>query len=270
MTGLVEILSKEMNILEHIDELRKRLVRILLTIGITSVLCFTFGIKEFTIQNTKVFLPYPDPYINIASQAIARIKHDILPNYVKVLQTEPSQAFTAELYFSVFLGVIIGMPIIIHEVAAFIGPALFPHEKKRILNLILPATILFLLGSIFSYLYITPFTIDFLYQYGFGIVDSYNITIDVLINFVLIFTLAFGLSFELPVIMWLVTAAGIIKPEFWLKNIRYAIVVLVIYGAVVTPDGSGITMWFVAGPMLLLYILGYAVIKRRIKPTNSN
>lgn len=252
-----------MSILEHIDELRRRLVRILLAIGAASVFSFTFGFKEFMIQGARVYLPFPDPFDNLASQAIARIEEDLLPDYVKVIVTAPSQAFIAMLYFSLFLGLLLGMPIIIHEVAAFIGPALYPDERRRILNLIVPASVLFVVGSVFSYYYVIGFTIEFLYSYGFNIVQSSFITIDEFISFVLLFTVAFGLSFELPVVMWLITAAGIVEPDFWRKNLSYTVVALAIYGAIITPDGSGITMWFIAVPMLLLYLLAYILLKRR-------
>ncbi|MFQ6134328.1 MAG: twin-arginine translocase subunit TatC [Nitrososphaerales archaeon] len=257
-------MSRDMTILEHIDELRKRLVRILITVGAIALFSFTFGFKEFTIQGTRVPLPFPDPFDNLASQAIRRIEEDLLPDYVRVIVTAPSQAIIAELFFSIFLGILLGMPVIIRETAAFLGPALYPEERKRILRLALPGTFLFMLGAVFSYVFITPFTIDFLYRYGFGIVEEIFITIDDFISFVLLFTIAFGLSFELPILMWLLTAAGIVDPDFWRKNVSYVVVVLAVYGAVITPDGSGITMWFVAGPMLVLYVLGYFIIKRRI------
>ncbi len=255
-------MSRDMTILEHIDELRKRLVRMFISVGAVALFSFTFGFKEFTIEGTRVPLPFPDPFDNLASQAIRRMEEDLLPDFVTVIVTAPSQALIAQLYFSLFLGILLGMPIIIREISTFLGPALYPAERKRILRLALPATFLFILGAAFSYILITPFTIDFLYRYGLGIVQETFITIDEFISFVLLFTLAFGLSFELPILMWLLTAAGIVDPTFWRKNISYVVVVIAVYGAVITPDGSGITMWFVAGPMLVLYILGYFIIKR--------
>ncbi len=258
-----------MSILEHIDELRTRVVRILIAVGVIAIFSFTFGIKWFIIQGNNVPLPFPDPFNNLASQSINSMEEHLIPDYVSIIVTAPSQALIAQLYFSLFLGILLGMPVIIRELAAFFGPALYPNERKRIIKLALPATALFIIGAVFSYMLITPFTIDFLYQYGVGVVDEIFITIDEFISFVLLFTLAFGLSFELPILMWLITAAGIVDSEFWRKNISYVVVVLAVYGAVITPDGSGITMWLVAGPMLLLYILGYFIIKRKIGPNKD-
>ena len=78
----------------------------------------------------------------------------------------------------------------------------------------------------------------------------------------MLFVIAFGVCFELPVVMWLITKAGVVDPGFWIRNFRYAVVGMVIFGAVITPDGSGITMWLVAAPMIVLYLGGYLVIRR--------
>ena len=261
---IVILLTNEMSILDHIDEFRTRFIRIIITIGALALFSFSFGLREYTIEGTKILLPFPGPFNNIASQAIRMFERDLLPDYVSVIVTAPSQALVAQLYFSLFLGVALGMPIIIREVSAFFGPALYSDERKRILKLALPATFLFLLGAAFSYILITPFTIDFLYRYGEVVVQETFITIDEFMRFVLLFTLAFGLSFELPILMWLLTVVGIVEPSFWRKNISYVVIIITIYGAIITPDGSGITMWFVAIPMLLLYIIGYFIINRSL------
>jgi sec-independent protein translocase protein TatC len=91
------------------------------------------------------------------------------------------------------------------------------------------------------------------------------ITVDDLISFVLLFTLAFGLSFQLPIIMVMLTSLGIVDAQFWKKNFSYAVVAIVVFGAFITPDTSGITMWFVAIPMIVLYVIGYLFIRRKVK-----
>lgn len=254
-----------MSILEHIDDLRSSFIKIFLSIGIFAFLSFTFGFKEFIIEGVKVPLPFPDPFNNFSGQAIRMFEDDLLPDFVSVIVTAPSQALIAQLYFSLFLGVLLSMPIILREIGLFFGPALYANERKSILKLAIPGTLLFSLGALFSYFVITPFTIDFLYQYGFNVVQETFITIDVFIRLVLLMMLAFGLSFELPVLMWLLTSVGIVDYTFWRRNISYVVVILTIYGAVITPDGSGITMWFVTIPMLLLYFIGYFIIKRSFK-----
>ena len=106
-----------------------------------------------------------------------------------------------------------------------------------------------------------------LHKYGAssGLVTFLNI-MD-FVTFVLQFLLAFGLSFQLPVIMYAFNQAGMTDVKFWRKNIRYAIIIIVIFGAVITPDGSGVTMWFIAGPMIGLYLTGMILIERKEKQT---
>jgi sec-independent protein translocase protein TatC len=80
---------------------------------------------------------------------------------------------------------------------------------------------------------------------------------------VLQFFLGFGIAFQLPIVMYGISLTGAISPRFWRVNFRYAVLVLVIFGALITPDGSGVTMWFIAIPMLLLYLAGMLVVERR-------
>jgi len=87
------------------------------------------------------------------------------------------------------------------------------------------------------------------------------------VTFVLLFRLAFGLSFQLPVIMYAFSQALMTDAKFWRKNIRYAIIIIVIFGAIITPDGSGVTMWFIAGPMIGLYLAGMILVERKEKQT---
>lgn len=251
------------SIFEHIEELRTHIVRILISIVGIAIFAFVFSIKEFTFQNTTLPIPYPDPNNNISSQLIASIESFTLPKYVKLIVTSPSQAFLAQMYTSIFLGVVMSAPVIAREIAAFVSPGLYEKEKRMVRNITIPTTVLFVVGCIFGYTFVVPFSLDFLYGYAQGIGAQTFITLDELIAFVVLFVVAFGFSFQLPVIMYLLSAVGFVKAKFWADNWRYAFLALVIFGAVITPDGSGITMWFVAVPMMLLYGLGYLVIRRR-------
>jgi sec-independent protein translocase protein TatC len=107
--------------------------------------------------------------------------------------------------------------------------------------------------------------LDFLYNYGQAIGVETFLNIDNFISFVLQFFLGFGIAFELPMVMYAIALTGTVDAVFWRNNFRYAIIVFVIFGALITPDGSGITMWFVTLPMLLLYVIGMVVIERKEK-----
>jgi sec-independent protein translocase protein TatC len=157
------------------------------------------------------------------------------------------------------------MPIIAKEIFGFISPAIEDKTKISILNIFLPTVFLFIIGIIFSYVAVIPFVLDFLYDYGQAIGVETFLNIDNFISFVLQFFLGFGITFELPIIMYAIALTGAVDAVFWRNNFRYAIIVFVIFGAVITPDGSGITMWFVTLPMLLLYVIGMTVIERKQK-----
>ena len=87
------------------------------------------------------------------------------------------------------------------------------------------------------------------------------------VSFVLQFLLAFGISFQLPLAMYAISMSGMTDSKFWRRNLRYAIVAIVIFGAVITPDGSGVTMWFIAGPMIALYLAGMLIVERKERQT---
>ena len=89
------------------------------------------------------------------------------------------------------------------------------------------------------------------------------------VTFVLQFLLAFGISFQLPLIMYAVSLSGLTDAKFWRRNLRYAIIVIIVFGAVITPDGSGVTMWFVSLPMIALYGAGMAIVERQERQTNK-
>jgi len=210
-----------------------------------------------------LYYPTLDPLNNTSAQITYHMKENLVPENVQLIQTAPGQAFFAQVYIAALVGIIIGMPVVIIELVSFIKPALKENEVKISRSISIPALGLFIAGCVFSYYFVIPYILEFLYRYGesAGLVTFLNI-MD-FVTFVLQFLLAFGFSFQLPIVMYAVSASGVIDSNFWRKNIRYAIVVIVIFGAVITPDGSGITMWFISIPMMALYIAGMITIERK-------
>lgn len=251
----------------HLEEIRKRLIRMVLAVGIISFFILSFHLNPFDYNGVTLYYPTPDPLDNIAAQVTMAMKNQMIPDSVQLIQTAPGQAIFAQFYVAGLLGIVFGMPVIVKELVGFLSPALDKKETKIIRNITIPAIVLFLAGCLFSYFFVIPYILEFLYKYGeaSGLVTFLNV-VD-FITFVLQFLLAFGLSFQLPLVMYAVSASGITDGKFWRKNIRYSIVIIVIFGAVVTPDGSGITMWFVSVPMMALYLLGMIVTERRGKNT---
>jgi sec-independent protein translocase protein TatC len=164
-----------------------------------------------------------------------------------------------------FLAAVIVSPVTTYEMWRFVAPALKPKERRLILRITLPVAGLFLSGVLLSLLVVLPFTFPFLYSFATALGATPLLTLDAFLDFVLWFSLAFGVAFELPVVMYALTYLGVVRPEFWKQNWRYAAIAIFIFGAVITPDGSGVTMMFIAVPMLLLYAGGYVAVARRSK-----
>ena len=256
---------KERSFIDYLQEIRIRIIRIVLAVVLVTILCMTLTINMFDFNGYKIPFPYPDPSNNIAIQVIITMKENLLPENVTLIQVAPGQAFFAQIYVAVILGIIMAMPFIVREFVAFIGPGLYQHEKATVKKVTIYAIGLFAIGSLFSYFIVVPYILEFLYIYGESIGISTFFEITEFIPFVMHLLIAFGLSYQLPIIMWASTVSELVEPRFWRNNLRYFIIIIAIFSAIITPDGSGVTMWFIAGPMLLLYVLGILLIERKIK-----
>ena len=293
--------SSGMSIAEHFDELRIRLVHIVICIAIITIFSMSFSIKSTILpislpdqdggpqENLKVYYPYPDPLNNVALQLTSFMKDTLLPAEVKFIQTAPGQVFFAQIHISLLIGLIASLPIVIKEIFGFISPAFDPSKNKddpetkeedkdgmtkdkngkksfsrfKLFKVISPIFLLFLVGIVFSYVLVIPFTLNFLYKYGEAIGAETFLTVNDFITFVLQFVLGFGIAFQLPVIMYVLSLSGATDSKFWQRNFRYAIIIITVFGAIITPDGSGVTMWFIALPMIALYAIGILAIRRR-------
>lgn len=254
----------DMSMYEHLNELRVRIFHIAICVAIITIFCLSFGIRP--LNNSHLFFPFPDPINNIAVQLTSYMRDTLLPPEVKLIQTAPGQAFFAQIYVGMLIGVLGSMPIIVKEIFGFISPAFDKQfNKGLIVAILLPTIVLFISGIILSYVLVIPFTLGFLYKYGQAIGVETFFNINDFISFVLQFFLGFGIAFELPIIMYAFTLTGLVNVNFWKKKFRYAVIILVIFGAIITPDGSGITMWFITGPMIALYLIGIVFIQRREK-----
>jgi len=256
-------MSEIHEISKHLNELRARILRIVIAIGIITMFVLTFHLTPIEVNGVQLYYPTLEPLDNIAAQITNFMKDQLVPEQVQLIQTAPGQAFFAQIYIAALAGIVFGMPVIVKELSGFIKPALKEREINISRSITVPAVGLFAAGCIFSYFFVIPFILDFLYKYGesSGLVTFLNI-MD-FVSFVLQFLIAFGISFQLPIVMYAATVSGLTDAKFWRKNIRYAIVIIVIFGAIITPDGSGVTMWFIGGPMIALYVTGMFFIERK-------
>jgi sec-independent protein translocase protein TatC len=256
-------MASEMTIRQHIEELRVRVLRVALSIVIITVFAMSFDLRPVEVAGLPLVYPFPDPIHNISARLTFYMQDSLLPEGVSLIQTAPGQAFFAQVYVSALIGLTASIPLIVREISAFIAPAISSKAKIGITNVFLPAVGLFAAGIVFAYLTVIPYALDFLYQYGESLNVATFLTINDFISFVLQFLLGFGVAFQLPILMYGISLTDAVSPQFWRSNFRYAAIVIVVFGAIITPDGSGVTMWFVAGPMIALYLAGMLIVERR-------
>ncbi len=253
----------EMSLREHIEELRVRMLRVALSIVIITIFAMTFDLRPIEVGGLPLVYPYPDPIHNISARLMFFMQDTLLPPEVELIQTAPGQAFFAQIHVSALIGLTASIPIIVREISAFIAPAIGTKTKIGLVNVFLPAVGLFAIGIAFAYLLVIPYALDFLYSYGEALNVVTFLTINDFIAFVMQFFLGFGVAFQLPILMYGISLTDVVSPRFWRNNFRYALIILVVFGALITPDGSGVTMWFVAGPMIGLYLAGMLIVERR-------
>ncbi len=253
----------EMTIREHLEELRFRLLRVAVVMIVITIFTMSFDLRPIEVNGITLIYPAFDPLHNISIRLTFYMQETLLPQEVSLIQTAPGQALFSQIYVSLLIALTLSIPVIMREMSAFISPAISAKTKIGLVNVFLPSIGLFIAGIAFCYLLVIPYVLDFLYQYGEALNAETFFTINNFISFVLQFLLGFGIAFQLPIIMYGISLTNTISPKFWRVNLRYAVLIMVIFGAIITPDGSGLTLWLIAIPMLLLYLAGMLIVERR-------
>ena len=158
-------MSEIQEISKHLDELRVRILRIAIAVGIITVFILTFHLNPIEIGGIQLYYPTPEPLDNIAAQITNYMKDNLVPEQVQLIQTAPGQAFFAQIYIAALVGFVLSMPVIIKEMTGFIRPALKEREINVSRSIAIPALELFVGGCLFSYFFVVPYILDFLYQY---------------------------------------------------------------------------------------------------------
>ena len=245
---------------EHAEELKTRIVKITCVVLVLIMSVFCLGIRKAEILGANIIYPFPSIKESITNRILTKLVADFVPEYVEPIVTRPMDAMVMQMKVAVFLGILLASGYIIYHVVKFISPGLDDCEKKIIYKISIPCFVLFVLGASFAYVFIIPFTVDYLYSYVFAIERlTPLLDLSVFISFILMMLVSFGIVFTLPVIMVTLSSFGIVSSQTWLENWRYVIVAVLVFSALVTPDGSGITQIIVTLPILGLYGLGYVL-----------
>jgi sec-independent protein translocase protein TatC len=249
-----------------VSELRRRIFRIGLVLGPLLGFLVTFQLRLANVRllgrMVPIVYPYPNLFYNVTAQVFRRLVAYMLPSGVTLLNVGVGDSIVAQFEIAVLLTLIVGMPWIVHEVGAFLVPALRRNERELLRRIGIPASILFAIGFSAGLLFLTPLTFRFLFAYVSAMGLAPVLGVQAFVTFTLLYSLAFGIVFELPVFIYTLTRLGLVPAHSWRQHWRAAVVGSLFFGMVVTPDNSGVTMLLIALPMLGLY-LGGAFFARR-------
>lgn len=239
-----------MTFFEHLTELRKRIINSLISIGIGA------GIGWFVA-------PY---FVNWITKPMLKALGDAHLDQ-KLVYTHPAGYLNLLITLSVYLGLVIASPWILYQIWLFVAPALYRHERKAITGFLFSTVLLFLSGIAFGYFVSMPYVLHFLISFQGPVVPL--ISINEYFDLILLVLLGLGLVFELPVLIFILSLFGIVTPKFLMDNFRYAILVIAILAAILTPTPDAMTMLVFMAVLVGLYFLGvgvsWLVVRRREK-----
>ena len=224
-----------MSLMEHLEELRKRLIR--------SVIFLFIGIAGAYFFHVKIIAFLQKPLTDIG---------------LAMTMTHPTDALNLVLKSSFVVGVIAASPFLLYQLWLFISPGLYAHEKKYVFPFMGSTVGLFLGGAWFGYHWVLPGAMKFLIQ-DIGAKFGHMITIEDYTSFFLSIILGLGVCFELPILMFFLALFGITDGKFFLRQWRYAILVIFIISAIICPLQDPFSMVMFASPMLGLYIVGVII-----------
>lgn len=224
-----------MPLMGHLRELRTRLVRAAIALAITTAISFIFTkqVIEFLIVPMGDTLP----------QALKPT--EVIGNYMKV---------------ALLCGVILAMPFIVYQIARFVAPGMTAKEKRYMLFLVPGATICFVTGAAFAYFIMMPAAIPFLLGFLSDIIEQ-QWAIGEYLSFITSLLFWIGVAFELPLFVYFLAKLGIVNAQMLSKNRKYAIVIIAVLAAVITPTVDPLNMMLVMGPLIILYELGVLLAK---------
>ncbi|MFT7073166.1 MAG: sec-independent protein translocase protein TatC [Patiriisocius sp.] len=262
-----KIPGKEMSFLDHLEELRWHLIRSV--IAIVAVALVAFLAKEF-IFDVILFGPKnPDfPTYRLLCKLSSMIGLEesfcMQENAFRIQSRTMAGQFSAHIWTSITVGIVIAFPYIIYEFWKFISPGLMPKERKNSRGFIFVASILFFVGVFFGYYVVTPLSINFLGTYKVSEQVFNDFDLSSYTGLVRASVLASGLIFELPIIMYFLTKIGLVTPEFLKKYRKFALVIVLVLSAIITPPDIA-SQVIVAVPVLILYEISILISKRVIR-----
>jgi sec-independent protein translocase protein TatC len=228
----------KMTFLEHLDELRKRLVVSLAAVAVGCLIAFAFV--------DRIYRFVMDPL------------YRLLPKGSALIYTEPTEAFILWVWMAFLAGIFLAMPVILWQVWLFIAPGLYAKEKKLAIPFVVLASVGFLAGAAFTHYLLFPWMWTFFASFA-----SEKLTflprIEPVFDLYVKMILGMGLVFQMPAIVYALARIGLVTARFLLKSFKYAILIIFIVAAVITPSGDMLTQTLFALPMIGLYLISIVI-----------
>lgn len=229
---MARTVDDKMPFMEHLGELRVRIVRSL------------YGV----LAGAAISLPFSQKIVDWLAVPVTRLGYDLV-------FTAPAEAFWVQMKVGLFGGLFLAAPVILWQVWAFISPGLHQNEKKYAAPFVIVGSLMFLAGGAFALFVVTPYALTFLLGYARAGLKP-MITIQNHIDFLLKFTLAFGLVFELPLALTLLARMGVVTSRTLARNRKYAVLGAFVAAAILTPTPDAFNQALMAGPLIVLYEVG--------------
>jgi sec-independent protein translocase protein TatC len=240
-----------MSFFDHLVELRKRLISAVLAIGVGMVagLLVSRRLINFVIR-----------------PMLAALRANHLDD--KLYYTNPAGYVSLYISLGMYLGIVLAMPWVLYQIWLFVAPGLYKHERRAVVSFIVSAMGLFLCGIAFGYYVMLPQVLTYIIGFAndgpirplISVNEYFSLTLAVLVGL--------GVVFELPVVIFILSLFGIVTPKFLLKNFRYAMLLITVAAAIVTPTPDATTMLIFMAPMVALYFVGvfvsYMVLRRKL------
>lgn len=243
-----EPLHGQMSFLDHLEELRKRIIHSLIAVAVALLACFSFADNIFKV-----------------------ITVPIRQTGAEMIALKPTEPFNVQLKLALIAAVFLSAPFILAQVWLFISPGLYKHERRYAAPFVIFSSLLFVVGGLFGYFIAFPFALQFLMNQAKLIDIVPRISADEYVHLFFVIELGLGIVFEIPAVIFVLARMGLVTAGFLLKNTRYAILIAFVIAAIITPTTDMMNMMMMAVPMIALYLLGVVIAfvfgkKRRKEP----
>jgi sec-independent protein translocase protein TatC len=243
--------EKEMTFFDHLEELRWRIIKMLIGVVVGTIVCWIF--VDWLVNSVLLA-----PVVKVNSQSAPGLQFHLQ-------NLKPFGQLVLYMEVGIVGGIILSLPNLFYQLWKFIAPGLMPRERRYISRIVAFSTLCFLIGITFAYFVMLPMALKFFVGFGSPYIEN-NIAIDEYMSFIISMMLGAGVVFELPMVSWFLAKLGILTAEFMRKYRRHAIIVILFLAAILTPGTDPVSQIILAIPLMLLYEVSILIAKIAGKP----